>query len=83
MSVAVIYRCTICEEMKKATNHWFVAVQVGQSLTFHKWDDARDMGILQESSTLHLCGEKHAQELLSRFLNPKPKGEPYDASSRK
>ncbi len=75
MSVAVIYHCTICNESKKATNHWFVAQQSATSLTFYGWEEARALGILQDEASLHLCGEKHAQELLGRFLHPQPNKE--------
>lgn len=75
MSVAVIYHCTIYNESKKATNHWFAALQTENVLSFYKWEDARTLGILQDDATLHLCGEKHCQELLGRFLHPQPNKE--------
>ena len=78
MSCAVVYRCTVCSEPKKQTNHWFAAIQTDGSLAFYTWQAAHELGILQDENTLHLCGEKHAQALLGRFLRHEPETEPYE-----
>ena len=68
MSVSVIYRCTVCNEIKQTANHWFVARKAGAGLLFNRWQDAVALGVLQESETRHLCGRECARKMLERFL---------------
>lgn len=75
MSVSVVYRCSICGEARKQSNHWFVARRWVDGLIFDRWQTAIDQQFLQEESTQHLCGRECARKLLERFLaaEPEPK----------
>ncbi len=56
--------CDICGTDKKATNHWFVALDLGAELRLSGWDSPN----CQIAGSKHLCGNACLHKMVDVFM---------------
>lgn len=66
--IATTYTCR-CGAQRKETNHWF-AMQIAHygAVYLYTWDRAKQMGILDDCKTHHLCGHSCVSSLTDEWM---------------